>query len=88
MFHQTDMSFLNMTLNDIKQTPCTNINPNDPCTSCDYKNNDIFDSICVGNDYQPDKTYYNKDFTKNLCTSLYTVSLIACGLYRRFVFQG
>jgi hypothetical protein len=34
-----------MTLHDIKQTPCANINPNDPCTSCDYKNNDIFDSI-------------------------------------------
>jgi hypothetical protein len=25
-------------------------------------NNDIFASICVGNDFQPDKTYYNKEF--------------------------
>jgi hypothetical protein len=46
------------------------------------KNNDIFDSICVGNDCQPDKTYYNKDFTKNLYTSLYNMSVmnLACGL--------
>ena len=37
MFDQTDMSCLiHMTLHDIKQTPCANINPNDPCTSCDY----------------------------------------------------
>ena len=72
MFDQTDMS----TLHDIKQTPCANINSNDPCTSCDYKNNDIFDSICGGNYYQPEKTYYNKDFTKNLYTSLYSMSVM------------
>ena len=36
MFDQTDMSCLNMTLHDIKQTPCANVNPNDPCTNCDY----------------------------------------------------
>jgi hypothetical protein len=60
MFEQTDMSyFLNMALlplHDIKQTPCANVNPNGPCTSCDYINNDIYDSICVGTDFQPDKT--------------------------------
>jgi hypothetical protein len=41
------------------------------------------------NDYQPEKTYYNKDFTKNLYTSLYSMSVmnLACGL-QRFVFQG
>ena len=45
-------------------------------------NNDIFASICIGNDFQPDKTYYNKDFTKNLYTSLYSMSVmnLACGL--------
>jgi hypothetical protein len=45
MFDQTDMSCLNMTLHDIKQTPCANINPITLSTSCDYKNNDISDSI-------------------------------------------
>ena len=38
-------------------------------------NNDIFASasICVGNYFQPDKTYYNKDFTNNLYTSLFSI---------------
>ena len=84
MFDQTDVVFkYDIILHDIKQTPCANINPNDydPCTNCDYKNNDIFDYICVGNDYQPDRTYY-KDFTKNLYTFIYSMSImnLACGL--------
>jgi hypothetical protein len=70
------MSYLNMTLHDIKPTPCANINPNDPCTSCDYINNDIYDSTCVGNDFQ--------QITKNLYTSLYSVNIYlvryACGV--------
>ena len=47
----------------------------------------ILYALEFGNDYQPDKTYYNKDFTKNLYTSLYSneydcmsVMNLACGL--------
>jgi hypothetical protein len=74
MIDQIDMSCLNMTLHDIKQTQCANINPNDPCTSCDYIiiNNDIFDSKCVGNDFNLTKHIKIKALLR-IYTHLYTV---------------